>query len=247
MIMTSFPLRILLVTRDFTLITEICNIAQGMKIFCEICCNSNSALKRLCKSKFEAILIDYAGEQEAARILAAVQNSTAHSTAVTLGIVETTQRSEATRAGLHFVLTRPLDVRTVRRTLRTAYPLLIQERRRYFRADIAADVVLQSEGCGRIRATSVNVSEGGMAVHCDRSLAMGAKFAVDFRLPGILQPLELDAEVCWTKENIAGLQFRRVPTNILTLLISWLTRRMQEAIPDLAGTLAHRSTKSDTR
>ncbi len=229
---TPLPLRLLLLSRDVGLIEEVCNAAQRMRIFCEICSDGPSALKRLCKSKFEGILIDYK-ESEAARLLSAVHNSTAHRMAITIGIIETSQRLEASRAGLHFVLSRPLDHTDLRRTLRAAFPLLIQEARRYFRAAVELTVTLHSSSYGRVTATSVNISEGGMALDCGPSLALGDQVSVEFRLPGVTQPMALNAEVCWKKEKLAGLQFRQVPAPMLQALKSWLAERLEEAIPEL--------------
>ena len=123
---TFMPLRLLLVSRDFGVVNDVCNIAQRLKILCEICSDGQSALKRLCKSKFEAILIDYRDQPEAPRMITAVQNSTSHNLAVTLAVVQSGQQVEALRAGFHFVLTRPLDLKQVQRTLRIAFPLLIR-------------------------------------------------------------------------------------------------------------------------
>lgn len=232
---TLMPLRLLLITRDFSLVNDICNIAQRLKIFSEICSDGQSALKRLCKSKFEAILIDYKTQPEGPRIITAVHNSTSHRNAVTVAVVDPSRKVEALRAGFHFVLTRPLDLKDAQRTFRIAFPMLLQERRRYFRASLAVPVTVESRSCGRVGATSINVSEGGMALECPVSLPLGAKATLQFRLPGMMMTIEIEVEVCWTKEKIAGVQFQRVPAELRDALKCWLTERLDEAIPELAG------------
>ena len=227
------PLRLLLISRDFGLISEACNAAQPMKIFCEICSDGQAALRRLCKSKFEAVLIDYKVEQDARRIITAVQNSTSHRSAVTFAVVEGSQKPEATRAGFHFVLSRPVDFKNLRRTIRTAFPLLVQERRRYFRAAIAVPITLQSAACERVVGATVDISEGGMAVECDASLPLDTKVVAEFRMPGVPQNIQLNARVCWIKGKLAGLQFEQLPVDILEIVKSWLTQRLEEAIPEL--------------
>lgn len=231
---TFMPLRMLLISHDFGLVNDLCDIAQHFKIFCEICSDGQSALKRLCKSKFECILIDYKDQPEALRIITGVHNSTSHRMAVTFAVTDLEQKGDAISAGFHFVLTRPLDLKQVQRTMRIAFPMLVQERRRYFRASVAVPVTVESRSCGRVSATSLNVSEGGMALECTVSLPVGAKATLQFRLPRMMM-MELEAEVCWTKDKMAGLQFQRVPAELSDAVKSWLTQQMQEAIPELAG------------
>ncbi len=226
--------RILLISRDLSLITDFCNVAQPMRIFCEICSDGQSALKRICRSKFEGILIDYKVQADAARILTAIHNSTSHRRAITFGVIEPSQRHEAFRSGLHFVLSRPLEISRVVRTLRAALPLLLQERRRYFRAPTAVSVLVRSDGCDRVHATSVNISEEGMSLEGDTLPKVGAKASVEFQLPGMTGPIVLNAEVCWTKDKLAGMQFQRVPAKIQEELRSWLEMRLEESIAVLS-------------
>ena len=232
---TLMPLRMLLISRDFGLVNDICDIAQRFKIFCEISFDSQSALKRLCRSKFEAILIDYKDQLDAPRIISAIHNSTSHRMAVTFAVLDSKQKVDATSAGFYFVLSRPLDLKQVQRTMRIAFPMLLQERRRYFRASVAVPVTVESRSCGPVSATSLNVSEEGMALECTVSLPVGAETTLQFRLPGMMMTMELEAEVCWTKDKMAGLQFQRVPAELRDALKSWLVERLQQAIPELAG------------
>lgn len=227
--------RLLLLSRDFGLISEVCNAAQALRISCEICSEGQTALKRMCKGKYEGILIDYQSEPDAARILSALRTSTSHRTAITFGIIEPGQGPEAARAGLHFVLSRPLDHVHIRQTVRAALPLLIRERRRYFRADLGTAVVINSATHGRMTATSLNISEVGMALECGSRLPAGEKVSVEFQLPGLPASLVLNAEVCWAREKLIGLQFQQVPAPMLEGLKLWLSKRLEEIVPELAA------------
>lgn len=229
----AVPVRILLISRDFGLIDEICNLAQPMRIFCETCGDGHSALQRLCKSKFEGIVIDYKGEPDASRIVTAVHNSTSHRVAITFAIVVEEQRTEAFRAGFHFILSRPVESKSLRRTLRAAFPLLVQERRRYFRANLDVPVILHSARAGKMKTKSINISEGGMALACELCPAVGEKVSLEFQLPGTAQAMAVNAEVCWTKEQMVGVQFQRVPAAISGSLKSWLLERLEKTIPEL--------------
>lgn len=229
--MPLIPLRLLLLSRDFALINEVCNLAQPMRIYCEICADSRSALKRLCKAKYEGVVIDYQAGPDTSVVLDAIHNSTSHHSAITFGVVESPQNREAFHAGLHFVINRPLDSTKVRRTLRAALPLLIQERRRYFRAPVGTAVTLTSAKHAGVAARSLNLSQGGMALECDVALAPSEKLLLEFSLPGLAQLLQLHAEVCWTRDKLAGLQFQHVPPPTLETLQSWLAQRLEEDIP----------------
>jgi hypothetical protein len=51
----------------------------------------------------------------------------------------------------------------------------------------------------------------------------------------MMKTMEFEAEVCWTKDKIAGVQFQRVPAELRDAVKSWLAERLQEAISELAG------------
>ncbi len=75
---------------------------------------------------------------------------------------------------------------------------------------------------------TVNISEGGMSVTA-APLGPGDRAQLQFTLPGDEFHFVLESTVCWAKEGRLGLQF--LPPNQTSKLQEWLSRRLEEAMP----------------
>ncbi len=226
------PIRVLILSRNIDTVEVICAAAQKAMIQCEIVSDSETAVTRLSKEKFEGILFDFDVLESCALCLELLRSSKSHQQAITFALVaETEQAKEATRLGIHFILRRPLDEAELRRTLRAAFPLLMRERRRYFRCPIVIPVLMDCAEGGRVVAKSINISEGGMALEGDVSISVGKKLVARFQLPGSEERVYLNASVCWKKQRVMGIQFLNIPTYVLVRLQSWLSDRVEQTIP----------------
>ena len=84
----------------------------------------------------------------------------------------------------------------------------------------------------QIPCEMMNVSEGGLAAAASVAFSPGALVRVEFVLPGEPTKFDLDAEVCWCNhKGHVGLQFQSVPQEQTLLLQAWLSRKIEEGIP----------------
>ena len=225
-------IRVLLVSRDIGSIDTVCQSAQRMSIHVETCCDGASAIRRLCRTKFEGLFVDLPTEQEAAELLADLRQTTSHKGAIAFAILGPwLTKTQAFQAGANFVIDRPVSSETVLRTLRASYPLLVREKRHYYRCPFEAQLWISSATRVEFSATSLNLSESGIAIVSPVSLSVGEKVRLRFNLSGELF-LTIDGEVCWADASgRVGLRFVNPTPRVTEALQTWLSARLQELVP----------------
>jgi hypothetical protein len=170
-----------------------------MAIQVELCPDAASATRDLCHNKFEAVIVDLASGPEAFELIPKLHGMTSHKKAVIFAICDIEeQRKAAFQAGATFSFDRPLSPGAVLRTLRAAYPMLVTERRRYFRYPLEMTVFVKKETFPEFKARSVNLSQMGMAIHSPEPLTSGDHLQIRLCLPGTTDFLTFRANVCWT-------------------------------------------------
>lgn len=231
----SVATRALLICRDVQVIESLCHCTQQLSIQTEICADIPSAVRKLCHAKFEAIIIDLSSDAGGLELISKLHAMTSHKKAVIFAISDgAEQTAKAFHAGATFALDKPLAPITVLRTLRAAYPMLVAERRRYFRYPLDHTVFLKKPAGLEFKARTVNLSEAGMGILSPETLSSGDHIQLRICLPNTSDYLALDAEVCWTNaEGQAGVAFERMSNSIKESLQNWLSARFEECTPPL--------------
>lgn len=160
------------------------------------------------RQKFEACVLRLY-DPEADRILKAARNSPSNRRVVIYGIARNTQ--EALRYasyGINAVLDEPLDRQGVLKVVRATHLLVIHELRRYVRVPVASQTEIDFGGRAPAVATTVEVSSGGISVHCNTALPKSDPVRLMLALPGI-EKLSVRAFICWYRETdkVYGLRF----------------------------------------
>jgi len=229
----SIAVRALLVSRNIHTIEFLCDQMQQLAIHVETSCNAESATQKLCRGKFEGVIIDFELGDEALQLLKKLRELTSHRHAISFAIVEKGEEATAAfRAHSNFVLQRPFSAPSVLRTLRASYPMLFRERRRDYRYPIEVRTYVKTEADPEIVANSVNISETGMAITSGAAVSVGARVRLRIELPGLSEPVITFGEICWTDGNgRAGLRFVEVQAKLAERLQMWLSERMSELVP----------------
>lgn len=230
--MPSEPIAVhmLLISRNIPTI-ELFNqqIAQ-LSAQVETCCDLDSATRRLCRAKFEGIIVDCELGQEALTFLKKLRGLTAHRHVVAYAIADDHNHVPADfRAHANFVFGRPLAVAEIGRTFRASYAMMFRERRRYYRYPIAVSTCVRTESGSEFPATSINISETGICIQTSRALKPGDQLRLRVELPNLLEPFTTSGEVCWADTNgRVGIRFLNVRQNLGERLQQWLSERMSE-------------------
>jgi len=226
----AFSGRVLLVSNDAIAIEQLSESMQRFALFPEQCPDVHTALERLKRFKFEAVVVDFRLGSQAAAVLEGTRQSPSNEHAVLFTVSgNEVEAVEAFKAGSTFVLQRPLSATSIDLSLKAAYGLIVRERRRYFRCPVEVPVAILKTGIQTVAGRSVNISEGGMAIAATAPLGPGDQVQLQFALPGEESQFVLESTVCWAKGQRIGLNF--LSPHKISKLQEWLSRRLEEAIP----------------
>jgi DNA-binding response OmpR family regulator len=225
--------RVLLVSTDIEIIDTLSHFMEQMAMHVEVCSDISSAARKLCHSQFEALVVDFKNPAEALELIKKPREMTSHKGAVVLAILNNSnEMPSAFRGGASFALVRPLIPAILLRTLRASYPLMVRERRRSYRCPLQIAVNISSSSRPVSVTSSVNISEGGMALAGSVLLQVGERVSLELTLPDTVGATRISGEVCWTDgSGRAGIEFVQVPAAIAERLQSWLAGRLEECLP----------------
>jgi c-di-GMP-binding flagellar brake protein YcgR len=220
----DMTLNALLLCSDEKIVRVLRRTLGDLDIGVEVCADSDSALRKLTRRRFEAIIVDCVGEGATA-VLKSARSAPCNRQAVAVAIVDGAVGLKSMfDIGAHFVLYKPVSSERSKSSFRAARALMKSERRRNTRVLIQVAVVMRSRGPGaNLKVDTVDLSEGGMAVNFpDRQRATGT-WQIAFTLPGTQTGLELAAEFAWEgSSGQAGLRFVNISSESLNHLRDWL-------------------------
>ncbi len=232
----NLGVRALLVSTDIQIIDTLCYYMGKLAMHVDVCSDFTSAARKLCHAKYEAIVVDFKETAAALELLKKSRVMTSHKAAVVIAILNgNDEMPSAFRAGASFVLVKPIPAAVLVRTLKVSYPLMVNERRRYFRCPVRIQVQVSGGSHPDFTATSVNISELGIALSYSPTLQVGDRVVLQLTLPNSSVNAKISAEVCWrNNEGGAGLEFVQVPVGVKEQLKSWLGMRLEESLHEEA-------------
>src|SRR5215469_2399015 len=202
-------LKALVLCSDEKIVRVLRRVLGDLDIAVELCAESDASLRKLTRHRYEAIIADVAA-RGASDVLKSARNAPCNKHAVAVAIVEpVVGLKEVFGIGAHFVLYKPVSSERAKSSFRAARALMKSERRRNVRVAVQIPVVMRSsEAGGNMKVTTVDLSEGGMAVVLSTRRRPSGRWQIAFTLPGTSGQLEIPAEFAWegTKEQ-AGLRF----------------------------------------
>jgi hypothetical protein len=227
-------LKSLVLCPDEKIVRVLRRVLGDLDIEVELCPNSEAALRKLTRQRFEAIIADCC-DDGAFDVLRSARSAPCNKQAVAVAIVEPTVALKAVfDIGAHFVLYKPVSSERAKTSFRAARALMKSERRRNIRVAVQIPVVLRTAGSDRnMRVTTVDLSEGGMAVALPSGHRPRGQWQIAFTLPGTPSPLEIKAEFAWEgSRRQAGLRFLETSPEASRLLKDWLKHNSPEAEQD---------------
>lgn len=221
----------LLLTRDRHVFTSLLPLLESAELRVEGCFAPGEALLQLKVKKFDAVLIDCASVPDANDIIEALRKGKSNRRAVAFAITEDPHDSQqAFKAGANFVIEKPIEAERAMRSLRAALGLILRERRRYFRCPLNTSVTLQAGEANEFQWSVDNVSEGGLgAIVPEYSTRVAAtSVRISFKLPLAEQLIAGKADIVWTRNGKAGLQFQALRPESRTELDRFLAKKFEE-------------------
>jgi len=231
---SAINLNALVLCSDEKIVRVLRRTLGDLDIGVELCGDADSALRKLTRRRFEAIIVDFTGEGSR-EVLRSARSAPCNKQAVAVAIVDPAiGLKTAFELGAHFVLYKPVSAERAKSSFRAARALMKSERRRNARVAVQIPVVLRNlDGGPNLKVTTTDLSEGGMAVAMSGRRHPTGRWQIAFSLPGTQINLELHAEFAWegTAEQ-AGLRFLEVPPAEALKLRDWLKRSSPDAEQD---------------
>jgi len=228
-------LKALVLCSDDKIVRVLRRVLGDLEIAIEMCPNSDAALRKLTRERFEAIVVDCI-EDGSSEVLRSARSAPCNKQAVAVAIVDPIIGLKAVfDIGAHFVLYQPVSIERAKSSFRAAKALMKSERRRNARVAVQIPVVMRSpEAGGNMKVTTTDLSEGGMAIRIPhRRRHPSGIWQIVFTLPGTDTCLELPAELAWEGTSAqAGLRFLHVSPEVARHLRDWLKQNSTEVEQD---------------
>lgn len=205
-------------------------VLSDLEIQVEQCTDADSAIHKLTRQRFEALIVDCTDEQIASHILKSARAAPSNKRAVAVAIIDGQKAvRSAFDLGAHFVLYKPISMERAKSSFRAAHALMKRERRRNQRIPVEIPVVVVCAE-GRVQTVTLDLGEGGMAVHANKLSKNSKGMRVQFTLPGS-QALDTAAEIAWENSSRqTGLRFMDMLPAEQNGLKRWLEKLSPEEV-----------------
>jgi DNA-binding response OmpR family regulator len=236
----------LLLSADTDLVRVIRPTLEKLSIDVEICQEARAAADILVSEKFDAVIVDCDDLRGGLEVLQGLRSTPSNKNSVTFAVLngKKTTTQEAFGMGANFVLQKPISNLNASRCFHAALNFMVRERRRYFRQPVKMQVtVVLTEK--ELKATSTNISEGGIALVLREAVPKGATPRLRFVIPDINLSMDVEAEVAWADiKGRAGFRFHDVAESTQKQLEKWLDERMEKEFPGAKDRIAAASSES---
>jgi c-di-GMP-binding flagellar brake protein YcgR len=227
-------LKSLVLCADEKIVRVLRRVLGDLDIGVELCSDSDAALRKLTRQRFEAIIVDIT-DDGATEVLRSARSAPCNKRAVAVAIVDPLIGLKAVfEIGAHFVLYKPVSSERAKSSFRAARALMKSERRRNARVAVQIPVGLTNSKTGAtMRVTTSDLSEGGMAVGIRGGHRPTGRWEITFDLPGTETTVSLPAEFAWEGTSAqAGLRFLQVSQEATHHLREWLKQNSPDAEQD---------------
>ncbi len=220
---------------DEKIVRVLRRVLSDLEIDVEQCSDTDTAVRKLTRQRFEAVIVDCADEDSASQILRSARSAPCNKRAIAVAIVDgATALRSAFDLGAHFVLYKPISTERAKASFRAARALMKRERRRNTRLPVEIPVTLVFDhGTGQQRTATTDISEGGMALKLSKRPSGAGTIRVEFTLPGTDTAIHCKSEVAWEGTGRqAGIRFVDMPADTRAELKSWLNQQSPDPEKD---------------
>jgi hypothetical protein len=166
---------------------------------------NGDAASRLRTEKFEACVLKLTRDSEP--VMGAARNSASNARIVIYGVGGSAQDALGfSRYGINAIFNEPLERSTALKLVRATQMLVMHEFRRYVRVPIITEVAVVAPGGRKLKATSREISSGGMSMKCPEELTIGSGVEISFALL-TLPRIWVRASVAWKSKDTFGVRF----------------------------------------
>jgi CheY-like chemotaxis protein len=231
-VIRTMNLKALLVSSDDRTVRVLRRVLGDLEIDVEHCASGESALRRITRQRYEAIIVDGANAEEAGRVLLGAKSAPVNKRALSIVLVEAEVGLKGGFAlGAHFVLHKPFAVERAKASFRAVRALMKRERRMQMRLVVQIPVACYADS--RYKAKTMDLCEGGMAIQFIGRVPKENTLRFSLDLPGVEQSLEIEGELAWGGSgDVAGVRFKDATDDQRKILRKWLDKQLPDPEED---------------
>lgn len=203
-------MHVLVLTADPSLVSTLTDVSREFGIEAQPIDCPRRALEQLNQARYEGLVLDFDTVPDARPLIALARASRSNKNAVVFAIatnISCTERALQDRA--HFLLRRPIEANTIRKTIRSAYDLLSGKQRRDFRCTASLPVRLTAVSSGVcVECSTTNVSGNGMGVTTPTALRIAEVMDIALLLPDRFTVRATGIVIWDDKHGKSGLNFQ---------------------------------------
>src|SRR5882757_6596638 len=126
---------------DEKIVRVLRRVLSDLEIAVERCSDADSAIRKLTRQRFEAVIVDCTDEAVASQVLKSARSAPCNKRAVAVSIIDGQKAlRSAFDLGAHFVLYKPISSERAKSSFRAARALMKRERRRNTRFPVEIPV-----------------------------------------------------------------------------------------------------------
>jgi DNA-binding response OmpR family regulator len=214
----------LLIGPDSAMSALFSNIFEEIGIRTQSCSDDERVAGILSDSKFEALVLDFDNVDAGVSIVCKLRESSSSRDAIVFAVATASStRQRAFAGGANFAFGRPFVLPEIRNVLRTAYALMLRDRRRYFRCPAEYPVYITRTSGETVQGTTINVSGNGMATNLACNLQVGERLNLAFAMSDAELAISAVGRVVWDdKHGKTGISFECTSADVGKRLAAWL-------------------------
>ena len=214
----------LVFSADDKVVRVLRRVLSELEIGMELCADAESAIHKLTRKRFEAVIVDCSDQRTASRVLRSARSAPVNKRAVAVAILSGQTGVGGGDPGAHFVLHQPLSPERAKTSFRAVRALMKRERRRNARVSVETPVIIQiNDGAGQLRAVTTDLGEGGIAIQLAHRPKNLGSVTIQFSLPGTQDNIECTGQVAWENPGRQiGLRFVDLAPEMGDRLNAWL-------------------------
>lgn len=218
-----FGMKALILAHDEEMLIIFSHLLHEQGIDVRKCSLESEALRQLSSEKFEAIVLDFDQIADCPDLLKKLPRANENVLLIAIASGDQKEANAAVRAGVTFVVQRPLVPTEIREVLRVAYGRMLRESQRYFRLAVALPVSIRKRSGEVLQCTSLNLSQTGMAVNNPFKFMPGESVNIAFAIPNTDVFVSAEGKVIWDdKHGKTGLSFECTSPSAQSRYYEWL-------------------------
>jgi CheY-like chemotaxis protein len=217
-------LRALLVSGSEKLQRVVRRVLSDLDIQVISCVDGETAIQKLTRERFEAVIVDFGDQGSADQVIRGVQLAPGNKRAVVIALVDPEMAAGSAFArGAHFVLHKNSSIERTKSSFRAVRALMKRERRRNQRVPVEISVRCTWPGKADVACQSADLGEGGMALRLPKSLPASGAVQLSFFVPQAFDEIKAGAEVAWRNpQGVVGVRFTRISPEARQQLKFWI-------------------------